>query len=145
MASWMSIIDDTSQKVTMKMTKSHQSFMFSQSPLLPSAILLMWRLVPLTIPEISKKMGKHTTLSEEEKYIFWPLGDSLIQYFAMLLCTTRSLVGHETLEGEWYIFMKALEIFCITIILCQHCRVYWPIDSTWRLISWLFFGGFLAS
>jgi len=30
----VSIVDDTSQKVAMKMTKSHQLFTFSQSPLL---------------------------------------------------------------------------------------------------------------
>ena len=51
-------------------------------------------------------------MKKKESKIFWQSGDFLVQYFAMLFCTTRHVVDHEALEHEWYCVIKAYKFTC---------------------------------
>ena len=54
---------------------------------------------------LKKKKNKE----KKEKH-FCSLVTFWFDTFAMLFCVTRRVVGHEALENEWYIVIKAYEL-----------------------------------
>ena len=53
---------------------------------------------------------------EKERKTFWPCGDILVRYFAMLFHTTWHVVSRKTLKDEQYVVIKAYKFTIFEIL-----------------------------
>jgi len=84
--------------------------------------------VKTIVKESHKFEEKKGEEEEEEEDRFWPSGDFLIPVFCKLLHTTGHVVGHEALENESDIIIKAYKftIFERFFVLSYTVYLHYP-------------------
>ena len=63
-----------------------------------------------------KKKKKKKKKEKKERKAFWPSGDFLVRYFAMLFHITGCVVSRKTLEDEQYVLIKAYKFTIFEIL-----------------------------